>query len=45
MKLEVLKAVRRSYGFGLRHLPAFYLLCLLVAAPNYLYSQTSMQGW
>lgn len=45
MKLAVWKATVRSYGFGLRHLPAFYLLCLLVGAPRLLFVQTGQQGW
>ncbi|WP_193369522.1 hypothetical protein [Pelagibius marinus] len=45
MKLGVMKAVRRCFGFGLRHLPVFYLLCLLVGAPRLLFSQTAGQGW
>lgn len=45
MKFAVWKATVRSYGFGLRHLPAFYLLCLLVGLPRQLFSQTGQQGW
>ncbi|MEO3431312.1 hypothetical protein AAFN88_20820 [Pelagibius sp. CAU 1746] len=45
MKLGVIKAVGRCYGFGLRHLPVFYLLCLLVGAPRYLLSETAKPTW
>lgn len=37
MKLGVFKAVGTTYVFGLRHFPAFYLLCLLADLPSILY--------
>jgi len=45
MKLSIWKAAVRSYGFGLRHLPIFSLLCLLVGAPRYLYGQLPTATW
>jgi hypothetical protein len=37
MKLGVFSTVGTTLFFGLRHLPAFYLLCVLIYAPRYLY--------
>ncbi len=41
MKLGVFKAVGTTYFLGLRHLPAFYLLCGLTLLPRYVYSLMS----
>ena len=55
MKLGVFRAVGTTYTFGLRHFPAFYLLCLLAGLPSIIYAVASgqtnigqflaMQGW
>ena len=55
MKLGVFKAVGTTYSVGLRHFPAFYLLCLLAGLPSVIYAVFSgqsdigqylaMQGW
>jgi len=55
MKLGVFKAVWTTFFFGLRHFPAFYLLCLLVNLPvllyialsgkNELWQVMAVEGW
>jgi hypothetical protein len=44
MKLGVFKAVGTTYSLGLRHFPAFYLLCLLAGLPSVIYAALSGQG-
>ena len=37
MKLPVFRTVGTTFTFGLRHFPAFYLLCLLTSLPTFVY--------
>ena len=41
MKLAVFGTLATTFIFGLRHFPAFYLLCLLTSVPRYLYGALS----